>query len=135
MIGWYNTELAEWVPFSNLGPLPGPQVKVPVAFVTSRIDGALMHAVPHDWNPDAPAPACRWRQSKAGNRGFCAGNIEYIDDVFAAIAYGRPFCQGCSTAGSLGQSSDLAKVVVIMAPHCHYACRDCGKDAATTQHV
>ena len=88
-------ELAEWVYIANVGQLPPPQVKVPVPFVTSLMDGALMHAVPHDWNPDAPAPACRWRQSRAGSRGFYSGNIEYVDDVFAAIAYGRPFCQGC----------------------------------------
>ena len=80
-------DLAEWVYVANVGPLPEPQVKVPVPFVTSL----MMHAVPHDWNPDAPA----WRQSRAGSRGFYSGNIEYVDDVFAAIAYGRPFCQGC----------------------------------------
>ena len=88
-------ELAEWVYVANVGQLPEPQVKVPVPFVTSLMDGALMHAVPHGWNPDVPAPACRWRQSRAGSRGFYSGNVEYVDDVFAAIAYGRPFCQGC----------------------------------------
>ena len=86
-------DLAEWVYVANVGPLPAPQVKVPVPFVTSKIERSLMHAVPHDWNPDVPAPACRWRQSKAGNRGFFAGNVEYIDDVFAAVAFGCPFCQ------------------------------------------
>ena len=38
-------ELAEWVYVANVGQLPEPQVKVPVPFVTSLMDGALMHAV------------------------------------------------------------------------------------------
>ena len=80
-------DVGEWVYTANIGPLPGPQVKIPVPFVTSKVDGSLMHAVPKDWDPDSPAPACRWRQSKADSRGFYSGNIEYVDDVFAAIAY------------------------------------------------
>ena len=89
-------DVGEWVYTANIGPLPGPQVKIPVPFVTSKVDGSLMHAVPKDWDPDSPAPACRWRQSKTGSRGFYSGNIEYVDDVFAAIAYNRPFCQSCA---------------------------------------
>ena len=89
-------DVGEWVYTANIGPLPGPQVTIPVPFVTSKVDGSLMHAVPKDWDPDSPAPACRWRQSRAGSRGFYSGNIEYVDDVFAAIAYNRPFCQSCA---------------------------------------
>ena len=89
-------DVGEWVYTANIGPLPGTQVKIPAPFVTSKVDGSLMHAVPKDWDPDSPAPACRWRQSKTGSRGFYSGNIEYVDDVFAAIAYNRPFCQSCA---------------------------------------
>ena len=89
-------DVGSWVYTANVGPLPGLQVKVPVPFVTAKADGSLMHAVPHDWDPNSPAPACRWRQSKAGSRGFYSGNIEYVDDVFAAIAYNRPICTTCA---------------------------------------
>ena len=56
-------DVGEWVYTANVGPLPGLQVKVTVPFVTAKADGSLMHAVPHDWGPNSPAPACRWRQS------------------------------------------------------------------------
>ena len=90
-------DVGEWVYTANIGPLPGPQVKIPVPFVTSKVDGSLMHAVPKDWGPDSPsssmplAPEQNWQ-----SRFFTRANIEYVDDVFAAIAYNRPFCQSCA---------------------------------------
>ena len=38
-------DVGEWVYTANIGPLPGTQVKIPVPFVTSKVDGSLMHAV------------------------------------------------------------------------------------------
>lgn len=47
-------DVGEWVYTANVGPLPGLQVKVTVPFVTAKADGSLMHAVPHDWDPNSP---------------------------------------------------------------------------------